>query len=651
MTEEVIIDLNLKQNESDFAKLANLRNSISNLKDQQKQLNEDFKQGKVPIQRYNAESVKLETTLKKTQAAYSGVQRGITGLKNPFDKLNESISANTAVIDKLIPGMGTATSGFISMARAAMAFIATPIGMVLAAVAAAIGAITAAIKTNDAVADDFEAVWGSITAVFHEAFRTVGMLGGALVKFAKGDFAGAFDDVGDAVGGFGERMEESAKQGYELARALQELEDKTNKFRATEQATRNEIDKLILQSKDRAKTEAERIKLNEQAAALEKKLTEENLELIKEAADLELKRLGEEQKIARRRNESSRDFGLRLLESGRFGEEAQNKIVAAVRAVDEALNSSIKLQEKLQNQRNALLDKQDEDDRKRKEKKDKEREDYIKESVKAAEEERERFLKDEEEFQALKDANSTAAFKAWWDERVRIASEANEEMDRKAQAEFEKDKIRQIKKVEGVKVLTNDITTILTQGLQGNVKTGEQILKGYLIMAARALKTFLITKAVGESLTTWDSILTFGISGAIRGAVIAGLIEAAFAGIESAISGFADGGVVSGTKIKDGKRIQRSNGDDVLITAKRGEVILNERQQRALGGDKTFAKLGVPGFAMGGMVTSPSTSFGADSDLIKRMLRDISRRQVAVVIEDVERLQQTRAQIVEQATL
>ena len=68
---------------------------------------------------------------------------------------------------------------------------------------------------------------------------------------------------------------------------------------------------------------------------------------------------------------------------------------------------------------------------------------------------------------------------------------------------------------------------------------------------------------------------------------------------------FADGGkVLSGQMIgaNDGKPIQRGNGDNLLATVKTGEVILNQRQQAALGGAATFRKIGVPGFAAGGLV-------------------------------------------------
>ncbi|MBK8653129.1 MAG: hypothetical protein IPN20_04325 [Haliscomenobacter sp.] len=73
----------------------------------------------------------------------------------------------------------------------------------------------------------------------------------------------------------------------------------------------------------------------------------------------------------------------------------------------------------------------------------------------------------------------------------------------------------------------------------------------------------------------------------------------------------AKGGVVgiSGRRVTDRQNMPaRSNGDNVLATVKRGEVVLNQRQQSALGGARTFKQIGVPGFASGGPVGVPITA-------------------------------------------
>ena len=82
--------------------------------------------------------------------------------------------------------------------------------------------------------------------------------------------------------------------------------------------------------------------------------------------------------------------------------------------------------------------------------------------------------------------------------------------------------------------------------------------------------------------------------------ISAGTIIASGLQSVSKIAGFYEGGLING-----GFPISRSNGDNRLITAKDGEVILNESQQRMLGGSNIFKSIGVPGFATGGVVGSP----------------------------------------------
>ena len=66
---------------------------------------------------------------------------------------------------------------------------------------------------------------------------------------------------------------------------------------------------------------------------------------------------------------------------------------------------------------------------------------------------------------------------------------------------------------------------------------------------------------------------------------------------------FAHGGKVQPYNLSNGRITEGSNitptanGDNILAYVKKNEVILNEKQQAMLGGDKTFASIGVPGFS------------------------------------------------------
>lgn len=97
---------------------------------------------------------------------------------------------------------------------------------------------------------------------------------------------------------------------------------------------------------------------------------------------------------------------------------------------------------------------------------------------------------------------------------------------------------------------------------------------------------------------------------------------------EPKIQGFSTGG-----RVLNGFRINRENGDNRLITAKDGEIVLNENQQRRAGGDSFFRSIGVPGLATGGLVTAGKMDYsssidsalnanGFDYELLKEAVRE-----------------------------
>ena len=111
------------------------------------------------------------------------------------------------------------------------------------------------------------------------------------------------------------------------------------------------------------------------------------------------------------------------------------------------------------------------------------------------------------------------------------------------------------------------------------------------------------------------------------------------------VEGFANGGL-SGTKVKQGMGmpIKRSNGDNLLATIKTGEVILNQHQQAALGGARTFKRIGVAGFADGGMVGASSVSNESD-----RIVQAIKNLNLVVSVSEITSIQ-NRIQAIETAT-
>lgn len=93
------------------------------------------------------------------------------------------------------------------------------------------------------------------------------------------------------------------------------------------------------------------------------------------------------------------------------------------------------------------------------------------------------------------------------------------------------------------------------------------------------------------------------------GSVVATGVLAAAQVATIAAQPLATGGVITGRRVTDSPNVPtQPSGDNVLAVVKRGEVVLNERQQQRLGGYQTFRSIGVPGFAGGGVIGTPPIS-------------------------------------------
>jgi hypothetical protein len=167
------------------------------------------------------------------------------------------------------------------------------------------------------------------------------------------------------------------------------------------------------------------------------------------------------------------------------------------------------------------------------------------------------------------------------------------------------------------------------------------------IKAAKEEKRIAIIQAIIQGALAFQRALA---QGSFLLAIPTGIAAAAQIATIAA-QPLAEGGVVTGQRVNQKQNIPtRSNGDNVLAYVKRGEVVLNQRQQSLLGGSPTFRRLGIKGFAEGGMVppiSPPIQGLGlqgnmneflqvmeAKTDAINNR---IDRLQAYVVSEDIAR--------------
>jgi len=285
--ETIILDFQIEQGDA-ISELEKTKKSIIQLKQEQKELNDAYKKGNVTLDEYASEQVRLEGILKKQQNAYNNVQKSVTGVKTQFDKLidtnkgiQKSLEGTTGSLAALVPGFSGAAAGVQSVTTASKAFIATPIGAVVGALALAFGALVTYIKGSDEAGDRFAKTTAALGFVFEKLKIIVENVGGFIfdtIEFIAGGVEKIIAYVSPAAGA---AIEAAKRAGEELANIQDDIENRENDF--------------ILK----------RAQVNEKVQALrEKAITQEGAakrKTIQEAIDLEKSLAAEETKLAEQR--------------------------------------------------------------------------------------------------------------------------------------------------------------------------------------------------------------------------------------------------------------------------------------------------------------------------------------------------------------
>ncbi len=197
----------------------------------------------------------------------------------------------------------------------------------------------------------------------------------------------------------------------------------------------------------------------------------------------------------------------------------------------------------------------------------------------------------------------------------------------------------------------------------GNLATilGKESKAGKAMAVAQA--TMDTYKAATSAYSAMSGI---PIVGPVLGAIAAGAaVAAGIANVkkitstkEASVPTRAEGGAIptlrSGT-ISNGANLSvpLSNGDDTLAYVRQGEVILNEEQQARAGGSRFFQSIGVPGFANGGYVGSPSfsqanASYSIDYEKLANSIAKANSTLPAPVVNVTDiTSQQNRVQVIE----
>lgn len=265
------------------------------------QLTAEYVKAGKPTAQQTAQIKALSDTLKKQESAIGDTRRNVGNYADALTNLKGPI--------------GGAINGFNGF-NAALA--ANPIGAIVALL---VPLIQQLLKLKP-VADFLEAAFAGLAAGFDAFTSSIG-------KFLSGDFSGAFS-------GFSDTISNAVKNANDLTKAMQNLNDQERQVSTISSHVRTEIDKLLLQSKNRTLSEAERIKFLEQASKLE----EDVLKLESDNAKERLRIEGEKNKA--------------ILKTRQLTDEEDQRRVDAQLKLDDINRASIVLQEKIQNRKDEL---------------------------------------------------------------------------------------------------------------------------------------------------------------------------------------------------------------------------------------------------------------------------------------------------------
>lgn len=154
-------------------------------------------------------------------------------------------------------GAQAATGGMKALTTSSLAFIATPVGLVLVAIALALGILVTVFKSFQPLVDKVEQGMAALAAVFNVVKNTIL----AVITGTK--------SLGDALSSLGGDMSKAAEEAAALTKAQQDLEDAQKSQEVITARNRAEINKLNVALKNRTLSEEARLKIADEIAAKE----------------------------------------------------------------------------------------------------------------------------------------------------------------------------------------------------------------------------------------------------------------------------------------------------------------------------------------------------------------------------------------------
>lgn len=287
-------------------------NSIKQNRELLKELNAEYIKLQKPTADQTAKLKNLTDTLKQQESAIGNNTRNVGNYGEAFRGVLSSIPG----FEK---GLGGIANGFKAVS------MSNPFTAILLILPPIITYLQKFESVFDVIENVVAGVGGAINGII-SGFKSLLTL----------DFAGFANEVSSA-----------ASEAYNLSKATQDLEDAERAFSVQSAKAEAAVKNLIIQSKDRTKTEQERIALLNEAGRIERANFEQSLALAKEAYKIEKAKL------------------ILMEEAGTAQDADRQRVADAEKRLVEVSSSSADVLEKIQNRLNENADRIEQDKVKR----------------------------------------------------------------------------------------------------------------------------------------------------------------------------------------------------------------------------------------------------------------------------------------------
>lgn len=339
--EEVVLDFEVDTGGA-IQSIEDLTKANKALREERSKLNVQTVEGKKRIQEINAQIDYNTNKIKDNVSAIEKQKINIGNYKSALDGVHPAIG-------KVGEGLEAGAKGFKAMTMQALAFIATPIGALLASLVAIFGLLKAAISNNNELFDKFENITTAVSSVITVIINRIGKLGEALVALVSGDFDQAISLTGEAFSGLADEIQNAVRAGQLYLQLSRDLEDSQRNLRIETAKTENEIKRLVVASKNQNLTLVEQEALLRKALALEEDLVDKREDIARRDLIITAKQLAAKQSMYQTEAETIDEFIERVRTDSRSTDETVDGIIEKIEALETARGSSLAFQEKLAN--------------------------------------------------------------------------------------------------------------------------------------------------------------------------------------------------------------------------------------------------------------------------------------------------------------